>query len=305
MPTRHFANLSVATEFLACNAMSPDQVQATPPRPALSPKRREQNRREFIRTSLLGVGVLGATLSGLLPLAGHTNARLRPPGAIKDRLQEQAFLAACIKCGQCVQVCPVEAIHLCDLTDGVGIGTPFIRARDQACDFSCDGLQCVLACPTGALTHDINYPGQARMGLARLARPESCLAVRGQGFQGQARGGEFSGLLRYEEVDRWRPIPVADYPYDLDRCDLCHRQCPIEIRLAQCAAGTPPSGDPNQCPPRPAIRLDAQAGGGALPVVLDGCVGCGVCEMICPVDPAAIVIDIDRVAEASRPGTVT
>lgn len=282
--------------------MSTEQKRATPSRPVLSPKRREQNRREFIRTSILGVGVLGATLAGLLPLAGQANARLRPPGAIKDRLQEQEFLAACIKCGQCVQVCPVEAIRLADLTDGVGIGTPYIQARDQACDFSCDGLQCVLACPTGALTHDINYPGQARMGLARLARPESCLAVRGQGFKGQARGADFPGLLRYEAVNRWLPIPVADHPYDLELCDLCLRQCPIEIRLAQCAAGAPPSGDVNQCPPRPAIRLDKLASGGALPVVLDGCVGCGVCEMICPVDPAAIVIDIDRVADAAQVG---
>lgn len=272
------------------------------PRPVLTPKRREQNRREFIRTSILGVGVLGATLAGLIPLAGQANARLRPPGAIKDRLAEQEFLAACIKCGQCVQVCPVEAILLADLADGVGIGTPYIQARDQACDFSCDGLQCVLACPTGALTHDINYPAQSRMGLARLARPGSCLAVLGQGFQGVARGAEFRGKLRYDAVDRWTPIPVADHPYDLELCDLCMRQCPIEIRLAQCADGAPPSGDVNQCPPRPAIRLEAQAGGGALPVVLDGCVGCGVCEMICPVDPAAIVIDIDRVTDAAPVG---
>ncbi|NCA88780.1 MAG: 4Fe-4S dicluster domain-containing protein [Gammaproteobacteria bacterium] len=289
-------------------APSPTPSQATSPakataqsrsRPTLSPKRREQSRREFIRTSVLGVGVLGATLAGLIPLATQAQARLRPPGAIKDRLQEQEFLAACIKCGQCVQVCPVEAIHLADLIDGVGIGTPYIQARDQACDFSCDGLQCVLACPTGALTHDINYPAQARMGLARLSRPEACLAVLGQGFKGQARGPGFTGKLRYDEVDRWNPTQVADQPYDLALCDLCLRQCPIEIRLAQCAAGKPPSGDANQCPPRAAIRLEPQAKGGALPVVLDGCVGCGVCEMICPVEPAAIVIDIDRVTDVA------
>ena len=63
-----------------------------------------------------------------------------------------------------------EAIRLADLIDGVGVGTPFIEARAQACDFSCDGLQCVLACPTGALTHELDYPADSRMGLARLAR---------------------------------------------------------------------------------------------------------------------------------------
>ncbi|MES9851171.1 MAG: 4Fe-4S binding protein [Candidatus Thiodiazotropha sp. L084R] len=26
----------------------------------------------------------------------------------------------------------------------------------------------------------------------------------------------------------------------------------------------------------------------------EGCVGCGVCEMICPVESAAIVVDLDK-----------
>jgi ferredoxin-type protein NapG len=267
-------------------------------RPPTTAKRREQSRREFLRTSVLTAGFVTAALAGLVPLAGNANARLRPPGALKDRLDEHELLAACIKCGQCVQVCPVEAIELADLGDGVGVGVPFIDPRAQACDFSCDGLQCVLACPTGALTHDIDYPAQARMGFARLARPEACLAVQGKGFKGQARGPDFPGKLRYEEIDRWTPIPVADHPYDLELCDLCVRQCPIEIRIAQCAAGKPPSGDPNQCPPRHAIRLKRKDDGkGSMPMVGDGCVGCGVCEMICPPEPAAIVIDIDRTAE--------
>ena len=267
--------------------------------PRKSPVRREQDRRTFLRTAGLTVGMVGASLLGLLPAIGGANARLRPPGALKAGLDEQRFLAACIKCGQCVQVCPVEAIKLAGMTDGVGIGTPLIAARDQACDFSCDGLQCVLACPTGALTHAINYPAETRMGFARLASPNRCLAVKGQGFLGQARGPDYSGKLRYDAVDRWNPIPVADQPYDLELCDLCVRQCPIEIRIAQCEDGKPPSGDPDQCPPRHAIRLERSSDGtAAMPNVEDGCVGCGVCEMICPVDgKAAIVVDYDRDAD--------
>jgi len=267
----------------------------------MTAKRREQSRREFLRTTGLAAGVVTASLLGFIPLAGGANARLRPPGSIKHLLDEQEFFAACIKCGQCVQVCPVEAIKLADLADGMGIGVPYIDARAQACDFSCDGLQCVLACPTGALTHDINYPAQSRMGFARLARPDACLAMRGEGFKGAARGEAFRGKLRYAEIDRWNPIPVADYNYDLELCALCVRQCPIEIRIAQCDAGQPPSNDPNQCPPRHAIALEpVESADGTKrmqPVVMDGCVGCGVCEMICPVDAAAIVVDIDQNAD--------
>jgi len=250
-----------------------------------------QARRRFLRSIALGVGLVGVSLLGFIPVLGRWVQRLRPPGA----LQEQPFLAACIKCGQCVQVCPVEAIRLADLDEGFGVGTPYIAAREQACDFSCDGLQCVLACPTGALTHEINYPHETRMGIAQVVSPATCLAVQGKGFSGQARGAEFAGTLRYEAVDRWNPIPVRDHPYELELCDLCVRQCPIEIRIAQCEAGTPPSGDTRQCPPRHAIELqplaDEQGKTRMLPVILDGCVGCGVCEMICPVEPAVIVID--------------
>ncbi len=128
-------------------------------------------------------GLVGASLLGLVPAVRGATKRLRPPGA----LLEEDFLAACIKCGQCVQVCPVEAIHLADINVGAGMGTPIITARDQACDFSCDGLQCVLACPTGALTHHINYPHEARMGVAKMVHPDKCLAAQGLGFQGLAR----------------------------------------------------------------------------------------------------------------------
>lgn len=157
-------------------------------KPRLTPQQRA--RRKFLNSIVLTAGVAGVSLLGFVPVAAKKlDERLRPPGA----LHESDFLAACIKCGQCVQVCPVEAIKLADLTDGFGVGVPHIEAREQACDFSCDGLQCVLACPTGALIHEIAFPSQVDMGVAKVVAPAKCLAVQGKGFQGAGAGTRFQG----------------------------------------------------------------------------------------------------------------
>ena len=254
--------------------------------------RKQKERRQLIRSVAYTAGITAVALLGYVPILGQWTKRLRPPGA----LLEKEFLSSCIKCGQCVQVCPVEAIKLADIDEGFGIGSPYIDAREQACDFSCDGLQCVLACPTGSLTHDIDYPAQTNMGVARLDKPKICLAMQGQGFKGATRSGEnYKGVLRFEEISRWDPVQLAEQEFDLEVCDLCVRLCPIEIRANQCAAGKPPGGDESQCPPR-AIKLVEIKGDDGVkrmkPEILDGCVGCGVCEMVCPTSEPAIVIDV-------------
>jgi len=280
--------------------MSDNETPSSGAKPPLSKERQQQARRRVLRTVLLTGGVLGAALSGYLPLAYAQKKRLRPPGA----LDEHDFLASCIKCGQCVQVCPVQAIKLADLVDGFGVGTPYIDARKQACDFSCDAVQCILACPTGSLTYKkpaflkardgaklaaapilkakekdaeptLNLP--ERIGVARLSRPEACLAAQGKGFKGQVQGSGFKGRMRYMDVDRWKPIAVADHPYDVQECDLCVRECPVKDAISIETVFAPDGTKRKQ------------------PVVHEPCVGCGVCEMICPVEPACITIEAREV----------
>jgi ferredoxin-type protein NapG len=161
-------------------------------------------------------------------------------------------------------------------------------------------VQCILACPTGALTYikpgfadlregmKLAHPPvlkakekdpeptlnlKERTGVARLSRPEACLAVQGKGFKGQTRGADFKGRMRYMDVDRWKPIAVRDHPYERNLCDLCVTECPI----------------------KDAIKMEVLVGADGVksykPVVLEQCVGCGVCEMVCPVETTAIVVD--------------
>ncbi|MGH0034148.1 MAG: 4Fe-4S dicluster domain-containing protein [Myxococcota bacterium] len=245
-------------------------------RPARRPRRRrrrlsrvQERRRRFLRAGLATIGLLCLQPLAFLPLVRRWRDRLRPPGA----LDERAFLGACIKCGQCVQVCPVEAIALADMNEGLGTGAPFIDPRRQACDFSCDALSCILACPTGALSHSLAAKEEVEAGLARLVRPERCLARNGEAIRGLARGPEFPGRLRYVDVDRWNPIPVRRHPYDRDPCDLCVLECPIgDTAIAM----VPFEREDGRWTTTPEVRA--------------GCVGCGVCEMICPPDPPVIEI---------------
>ncbi|MDR2924726.1 MAG: 4Fe-4S dicluster domain-containing protein [Azoarcus sp.] len=290
--------------------MSANEAEAKPParpKPAMSPEKALRARRKFIRSALLLAALTGTSLLGFLPVALAFRQRLRPPGA----LDEKDFLASCIKCGQCVQVCPVSAIRLGGIEEGYGIGVPYISAREQACDFSCDAVQCILACPTGALTYikpdffpvregaglakapvlkaRANEPEPAinlkeRMGLARLTRPQNCLAAQGKGFSGTARGEAFKGLMRYMDVDRWNPIPVRDHPYERELCDLCVTECPIDGAISLEAF------------------TDADGSRRFRPVVREQCVGCGVCEMICPAEPAAIEIETRALWQAGEEG---
>jgi len=98
--------------------------------------------------------------------------RLRPPGAI----QEPLLIETCYRCGVCVEVCPMDAIHPLVDSEGDASGTPVISPDQAACGL-CDGLKCTTSCPSGALTA-LTAPQEARMGKAELYEP---LCIRASG----------------------------------------------------------------------------------------------------------------------------
>ena len=74
---------------------------------------------------------------------------LRPPGV----LNEQDFLAKCIKCGLCVKVCPYDTLKLAWPCEAKIAGTPYFTPRKIPC-YLCKDLPCVKICPTDALNFD-------------------------------------------------------------------------------------------------------------------------------------------------------
>lgn len=128
-------------------------------------------------------GFLQETIGRLLTeVAEHAESRVapkrwfRPPGAV----DEVAFLSACTRCGDCIDVCPVHAILKAPASgSGLAAGTPYIEPSVQAC-VVCEDMPCAHACETGALTP--SPWSQVHMGVLELD-PRRCIT-----FQGAACG---------------------------------------------------------------------------------------------------------------------
>ncbi|MDO8630500.1 MAG: 4Fe-4S dicluster domain-containing protein [Phycisphaerales bacterium] len=130
------------------------------------------HRRDFFRDAARRiVEPLADFLAERLPTPPE-HGFLRPPGAIT----ETRFNETCLRCGNCVEICPVHCIFSLDSSHGPAAGTPAIDPDRAAC-VVCDGLHCTHVCPSGALL-PLGDPKLIRMGLAEVY---GSVCVRSQG----------------------------------------------------------------------------------------------------------------------------
>ena len=170
------------------------------PRPSAAGERRTP---DLGRRRILAAVIGGAAAVPILRLDGLAGANwnpevIRPPGA----LEETAFLRRCLKCGQCMRVCPSHVIHPAGLEAGLeGLWTPVLNYRvgTSGCQYTC--VACSRVCPTAAI--------------------QPLTPARRQGLGIYADQGPLR--LGTAFVDRGRCLPWA-----MDRpCIVCQENCPV------------------------------------------------------------------------------
>ncbi len=171
---------------------------------------------------------------------------IRPPGSV----EEKQFLDRCIKCDQCIRVCPTNVLQPTLMEAGVeGIWTPILNMKVGYCELNC--TLCGQVCPTGAIQR---ITIEEKTGVGQFAK------------QGPIR----LGTAFY---DRGRCLPWSmETP-----CVVCEEVCPTSPKAIYSREVTITRRDGQQVTlRRPYVD----------PVL---CIGCGICEHECPVsDEAAI-----------------
>jgi ferredoxin len=124
----------------------------------------------------------GAALAGLALLRVESRARrddsflIRPPGALENKL-----LTKCVRCAECMKVCPTNALQPALFESGVeGAFSPRLIAHLGYCEYNC--TLCAQVCPTGAIAL-LPLPVKQKfiMGKAVFMRPDTLSVTNAAG----------------------------------------------------------------------------------------------------------------------------
>jgi len=225
-------------------------------------------RREFLAAAV-GVAAKAVGL-GLVLLGGQALLRrpslasgiIRPPGA----LPEKDFLAGCIRCYRCQDVCDAGAVQFFGEAAGKHFHTPYIDPARAACDLC---MMCTQVCPTEVLAPlKPSQRSQVRMASVALEK-DRCLSYKAKDLRYQQR------LLRDLGVSA---VEVEARAERRGICGECYMSCPQRGR---------------------AIKYEA--GSFLAPLIYpDECVGCGLCEETCRMvlkgEPAIVTVPLRAVS---------
>ena len=273
---------------------------------------------DLTRRGLLAAGAVGLLSGPMMRLGGLTGTNgnpllIRPPGS----LDEERFLARCIRCGQCMRVCPTNVIQPAGLEAGVeGFWTPVLNNRIgvSGCQLNC--VACGHVCPTAAIRSlsleekvgagQFAEAGPIRMGTAFVDRsrcipwaigrpcivcqevcPVSPKAIYTQVVYEVVRNGRvkvFGVHPDAVEIETFGPIPgnLGSGDYYIRRVG----QGDASLRRISDVVGTRVglSGSPDwMSAPSPGDELEIVVKLQRPCVDVARCIGCGVCEHECPI----------------------
>lgn len=194
------------------------------------------------RRAVVGAGLAGLGAKMLFSISPQASKRafnpalIRPPGS----LAEDEFLARCIRCGECMKVCPTSAIHPAVGEGGVeGLWTPLLKMQLGYCDYEC--TLCSQVCPTHAIRRiEISAKQKIKIGLAYIDR-NRCLpwAYAKTCIVCEEHCPTPKKAIWLEEVEvrniQGETLTVKQPRVDADLCigcGICETKCPVKAPAA-------------------------------------------------------------------------